>query len=456
MEDLAIKNGIMVTPQGKIRGGLTVSGGQISYIGSDGTLPKAKVEMNAGGSIILPGLIDPHVHLGWNNEERFRNQCRSESTSAALGGVTTLITTARFGNALDLRLNYYRKAKEIGRANSFVDFKFNAFVYNQPQLDEIPALIEEGINSFKLLMHLHPDKAAEMGLKALDYSFAYRLFEIVSKIGPPALAMIHCEDPYLTTLLGDRLMVNDRQDIALWTESRPSFTETMMVYGAGLMANELGTPLYVVHVSAKESVDAVKHFKTQGVKIYGETCPHYLVLDRNPNCGILGKVVPPLRDAPDQARLWQGLKDGSLDTIGSDHCPFFRKEKEEGGLWKSFMGFGGIGSILPLLVSEGVNKGKLTWEELVRVTAENTAKIFHIYPQKGALSPGSDADFIIVDPQQEWILSADSLQSISDFSVYEGKRVKGCVLRTYVRGRLIADNGRLVADKPEGDYVNPL
>lgn len=455
MEDLAIKNGILITPQGKIHGGLTISGGKITQVGSDGSLPKARQEIDAQGFVVLPGLIDPHVHLGQDQEEKFRDQCRSESITAALGGITTMITTARFGNALEPRLPTYRKAKEIGRSNSFIDFKFNAFVTNQKHLDEIEGLLEEGVTSFKLMMAYTREEARQIGLEGIDWGFAYKLFEMVGKIGPPALAQIHCEEPEIIHILRQRLMAAGRQDIAAWTDSRPSICEAMQLYDAGLLAQELGTPLYIVHLSAKESVDALQYFKAKGLMIFGETCPHYLVLDRNPDCGILAKVNPPLRDVPDQIRIWQGLREGILDTVGSDHCPYLRGEKEKGGLWKSMPGFGGMGATLSLLVSEGVNKGKLTWEQLAGLTSENTAKIFHIYPQKGALSPGSDADLVIVDPKREWVIGAGTLQSRSDYSVYGGKKVKGRALKTFVRGRLIAEDGRLVAEKASGEYVLP-
>lgn len=455
MEDLAIKNGIIITPHGKITGGLTISGHKISHIGDDDSLPRAKQEINARGFVILPGLIDPHVHLGQDEEEKFRNQCRSESFSAVLGGITTLITTVRFGNALEHRLNTYRKAKEIAHTNSFIDFKFNAYMTNRKHLEEVEGLMEEGINSFKLMMGYTHNEAREIGLEEIDWGFAYKLFEIVAKIGPPALAMIHCEEPEIIHVLRQRLEAEKRQDIAAWTESRPSICETMQVFNAGLLAQELGTPVYIVHVSANESVDALQYFKKakSGLRICGETCPHYLFLDRNANCGVLGKVNPPLRNLHDQIRLWQGLHEGILDTVGSDHVVNFRKDKEAGGLWKAKLGFAGMGATLSLLVSEGVNKGKLTWEQLAKISSENVAKIFHIYPKKGAIIPGSDADIVIVDPQREWVLGAGSLQSNSDFSVYEGKKVKGRAWKTFVRGQLIAEDGRLVAERPIGEYV---
>jgi dihydropyrimidinase len=221
-----------------------------------------------------------------------------------------------------------------------------------------------------------------------------------------------------------------------------------------VLAQALKTPLYIVHISAKESVEALRYFKGKNPAIYGETCPHYLILQRNPACGILAKVNPPLRDLPDQDRIWAGLGEETLDTIGSDHVVYLREDKEK-GIWKAPAGFGAIGATLPLLVSEGIHKGRLTWEQLVRVTSENVAKIFHLFPQKGCLQTGSDADVIIVDPEREWILGADTLQSSADFSVYEGKRVKGKVINTFVRGNMIVDEGRFIAEKPAGEYAKP-
>jgi len=160
-----------------------------------------------------------------------------------------------------------------------------------------------------------------------------------------------------------------------------------------------------------------------------------------------------LRDVPDQDRIWAGLGEGTLDTIGSDHVVYMRENKENGGLWKSTAGFGAIGATLPLLITEGIHKGRLTWEQLVRVTSENVAKIYRIFPQKGSLNIGSDADLIMVDPEREWILGTETLQSSADFSVYEGKKVKGKVIKTFVRGNLIVDEGRFVAEKPVGEYA---
>jgi len=452
MEEIKIVNGILVTSQGKTRGGLTIGGGKISGLGDDARLSRARKEIDARGCFILPGIIDPHTHLGRDKEELFRTQCRSESISAALGGITTMMTTARFGNPTEARLAAYRKAKEIGRSFSFIDFKFNAFMTNQKHLDEIDALMEEGVSSFKLMMAYTREEAKQIGLEGIDWGYAYKLFERISRLGPPAMAQIHCEEPEIIHLLRNQLMEKGRADIAAWTESRPSLCETMQLCDAAVLAQALKTPLYIVHISAKESVEALRFFKGKNPAIYGETCPHYLTLQRNPACGILAKVNPPLRDLPDQDRIWAGLGEGTLDTVGSDHVVYLREDKEK-GIWKAPAGFGAIGATLPLLVSEGIHKGRLTWEQLVRATSENVAKIFHLFPRKGCLQIGSDADVIIVDPEREWILGTETLQSSADFSVYEGKRVKGKVINTFVRGNLIVDEGRLIAEKAIGEYA---
>lgn len=167
-------------------------------------------------------------------------------------------------------------------------------------------------------------------------------------------------------------------------------------------------------------------------------------------------MSPPLRDEADIECLWQALADDIFDTIGSDHVPLQRQQKVEDGIWKGIPGVGGIGATLPLLMTEGVNRGRITIEQLVRLTAENPARIWGIYPKKGALSVGSDADITIVNPHKEWILSASNLKSCSDYSIYEGRKVKGKAMKTFLRGKLVAEDGHLVAKVPTGEYVYPL
>ena len=270
------------------------------------------------------------------------------------------------------------------------------------------------------------------------------------------IVQAHCEQPDIITLLSNRLKAQGRTDFLAWAESRLAICETIHAFSLGLISLETGCPVYIVHVSAKETIDVIRYLKRRGVGIYAETCPHYLTLTKHTPFGVLARMAPPLRDEADIECLWQAVADGTLDTIGSDHVPLPKQKKEEDGVWGGVPGVGGVGAMLPLLMSEGVNKGRITVEQLTKLTSGNPARIWGIYPKKGALSPGSDADIVIVDPHKEWVLSADSLKSCSDYSIYEGMPVKGKAIKTFVRGKLVAEDGQLVAEAPMGEYVYPL
>jgi dihydroorotase-like cyclic amidohydrolase len=224
----------------------------------------------------------------------------------------------------------------------------------------------------------------------------------------------------------------------------------------GLLSMYTGCPIYIVHVSSKESVEAIKYLRGKGIRLYAETCPHYLTLNRYTDMGVLARVEPPLRDDEDIAYLWRAVMDNTFDTIGSDHVPLMKQQKMDDGIWKGTGGIGGIGAILAIMMTEGYHKGKITIERIAKITSENAARIWGIYPQKGVLLPGSDADIVIVDPNSEWTLSADSLQSRSDYSVFEGKKVRGKAVKTFVRGKLVAADGKLVTNSPSGKFVYPV
>ena len=199
---------------------------------------------------------------------------------------------------------------------------------------------------------------------------------------------------------------------------------------------------------------AVLFARQLGASISAETCPHYLVFTKDTPLGNYGKVNPPLRDGDDVESLWQETTGCGIDTIGSDHATYQHRHKA-GSLWNAMPGFGGVGAILPLLITHGVKKDRLSWERLAKLTSENTARLFGIYPVKGALAVGSDADFVIVNPDHEWILSTDTLHSASDFSIYEGHQVMGRAAMTFVRGVKVAESGAPAHKAPHGRYVYP-
>jgi dihydroorotase (multifunctional complex type) len=453
--DLVIRNGLVVTPSATIKGGLAVKGEKIIQIGSDEALPKGKTEIDAGGRYIIPGLVDPHVHFGRAAEQDFTDYLRTESVSAAISGVTTFMGFVRFGEILEKRLPNYHKGKEIGANNSFIDYKFHAYMFTEEQAEEIPQLLAEGITSIKFMLNYTPESAKKVGYRAVDFGFIYRVMETIVKYGRPGLVQAHCEHPDIIDLLSARFKSQGRKDFMAWVESRPALAETIHAFTMGSLSLETGCPAYIVHVTNKDTIDIINYLRQRGAPIYAETCPHYLTLTKETPMGVLARMSPPLRSAEDVNYLWQKVIDGTFDTIGSDHVPLLRRQKEKDGIWKGIPGVGGIGALLPIMLTEGYNKSRLTMEQIVKLTSENAARIWDIYPQKGALMADSDADIVIVDPHKEWTLSAENLKSRADYSIYEGRPVKGKALKTFVRGQLIAEDGNIVAKNPIGRYVYP-
>ena len=456
--DLAIKNGLVVTPQGTLRGGLAVQNERILHIGADDTLPPAKEEIDAGGKIIFPGFIDPHVHIGLGQPRdaaKFETDIRSESVAAAVGGVTTMVTTFQMQLNAPTCLPQYEIVKEIAGKNSLIDYRFTAFVTTEGLVGEIPRLVEEGMTSFKFPLLYAGPEGKYYGFPNFDLGFVYSGFEAIAQVGPPALAMIHAEEGAIFEVLKNRLVAEGRTDMKAWSDARPNICEAIHVLACGMIAIEVGAPLYIVHTSAGESVDAINYLKSKSGRVYGETCPQYIapLTKHDSQLGTLGKISPPLREMKDAERLWRGIREGDMNTIGSDHGVHFRKDKEGGGLWNCRAGFPGIEVILPIMISEGIHKGRITYEEMARLCAENVARLFGMYPRKGVLSPGSDADIVIIDPQREWTLGLATSKSASDFTVWEGRKVKGKAIKTFVRGKLVAEDGEPVAKAPYGTLV---
>lgn len=445
-----------MTPHGVVRGGLAVRNGTILHVGADATLPRARREVDAEGAYLVPGLIDPHVHIGAAAEEGALSNFSTETESAAVSGVTTFMAYLRCGAILEPRLPVYRRIRTAGEERSWVDFKFHAYLVTEDHLREIPGLVAEGITSAKLLLGYREEEARRSGMHAVDLGFALRAMELLAPFGPPVLLQAHCEEPDVSGVLTDRLRAEGRTDFPAWAESRPALCEAIHAYGMGLLSLRTGCPLYVVHASATETLDIIRYLRARGARISAETCTHYLFLTGRTPLGVLAKIAPPLREEGDIASLWKGLAEGTLDTVGSDHCARTRKDKEEAGVWGGVPGAGGVGAILPLLVSEGVNKGRITIEQFVKLTSENAARLWGLFPKKGALGPGSDADIVVLDPRREWVLTAAALKSCCDYSLYEGWPVKGKAEKVFLRGELLAEDGELVAEKPRGRFVHPL
>jgi dihydroorotase-like cyclic amidohydrolase len=439
---------------GTIRGGLAVTGGRITQVGSDVSLPEAASVVDAQGKLVLPGVIDPHTHLHSiiDQSQLFSDAIKTESVSASVSGITTVVSTPFVPTDMQKQLPKLREQREEACKNSFIDFKFNTIIFYDSHIEEMAELTKEGFSLFKFLMGYAKKEAKALGLAELNWALFYRGAEMIAKVGPPAIQLIHCEEPEIGLMLIERLKNAGRTDLAAWDEARPAFTEGIHAFSAGLIADHLNSPLYIVHVASKESLEALDYLRNKGVNVWGETCTHYLSLTKDSNLGSLAKCSPPLRGEAVQAELWKALARGTLQTVGSDQCLFPREAKEK-GIWEAPPGTGMMGSVFPVMMTDGVNKGRITIERLVELCAENPARVFGMYPQKGVLSPGSDGDIIIVDPDKEWVITNENLKTALEFCSFEGYKAKGKVLKTFVRGKLVAEDGDLVAQTPQGRYV---
>lgn len=265
--------------------------------------------------------------------------------------------------------------------------------------------------------------------------------------------MCHAEDIEVIARILPAIRATGRQDLAAWAEARPGFCETLDVIRAIAIAKVTGCPIYFVHIHYPDSVGVITKAKEEGVNVIAETCPQYLVLNSSSDVSApLARIAPPLRDEASNSAMWQAIRDGVITCMGSDHCSTTTGMSKD--LWTAPQGAPGLETLLPIMLSEGVNKGRITLEKLVEVLCYNNAKAFGIYPQKGAIRVGSDADLVIVDLEKKVKLRAvNQHYAISDYCLYEGWEVKGWPVLTMLRGTVVVDDGRMVAKPGIGKYI---
>jgi dihydropyrimidinase len=388
---------------------------------------------------VIPGVIDPHVHLGLS--QSFEDACWNESRAAVTGGVTSmmhyLISPGSFSNA-------YAQHAEAVTSRSLVDIGFHGMVQNDVQVAEIPRTVEElGLTSYKFHMAMKGPEAA-YGILGVDDGLMYEGLTQVARC-PGVIALAHTENIEVILRFRDRWIERWKQDPenAVWTDYRPSFTEEEAIVRACRLAAEAGAPLGVVHNSVGAGPQLLAAAKVRYPHLYMETCPQYLVLNQEMKLGTRGKVNPPLRHAADCEAMWNALASGQIDWMGSDHCDY-SLETRQGPLWEVGPGLtSGMTMILPVLLSEGVNKGRLTMERLVEVTSATTARLFGFAPTKGTLDVGSEADLVVVDLDHEVTITAEVLNSFSDYTPYEGMNVRGWARTTVVGGAVLYDRGEV-------------
>ncbi|GBC69930.1 L-hydantoinase [archaeon HR01] len=450
--DLVLKGGRLVTPEGIFQGGVAVEDGVIVAVASDANLPPASEIIDCGGKFILPGVIDPHIHIGLHVS--LEDDCHTETASAVAGGVTT---AGRFVRSLNSYKNFFKEEINVMNNHSYIDIFCHLGIMKMSHVKEIPEYARLfGVTSFKfygkygLELMSYRENPPQDVVEQTDDGLLYLGFVEVAKLGEIGVACVHAENYEVIHWLKEELRRAGRNDLPSWAEARPWFCEAEYMLKALFFAKVAGNTLYNVHLSIGEGVKIIEQVMRDGVRVYAETCPHYLVLTKDsPIKPIYGKISPPLREKRDVEMLWDGIARGIIKTIGSDHVIIPKTDD----LWTSWPGVPGVGTLLPIILSEGVNKGRITLEKVAEICSRNAAKIFGIYPKKGTIQVGSDADLVLVDMNRETVLRAEKLYSKCGWTPYEGMKVKGVPVMTIVRGRKVVEEGAIVEKLGVGKYI---
>lgn len=454
--DVAVTGGtVVIPPVGARPLTIGIAGQRIAALLDPGELYSARTIIDAAGKLVLPGAIDPHVHIGYSGyqgmpTDALASQFETESASALLGGVTTMVVTYRNAEPYD---SLFPQMREAGEGCSRIDFAYSLGITNDEHLRRIPVYHEAlGVTSFKFYMGYRGEEAEATGnvYNRYDDGLLFEAMEQIAQI-PGGMAMVHPENAEVISRLRARLQAEGRDDLAAWTDSRPAFTEAENIRRALYLAEQVGCGVYIPHLSSAQALDAViEHRSRRTTPVTAETCPHYLTHTKRSASGVLAKVNPPLREPEDTRRLWRGLAAGEIDTVGTDHCGVTRDTKGP-DIWRAVPGFPGMATMLPVLL-QGVNDGLLTPLRVAEI-AYNTAHAFGLLPRKGIIAVGSDADLVIADLDRARVVSASDLRSRSDFSIYEGHQLRGWPVATMVRGAIAMQDGEVLAPAGGGRYL---
>ncbi len=458
--ELVVAGGRVVTPEGMFAADVGVAAGRIAALGAPGALAAAE-RLDARGLHVFPGVIDPHTHPG--NLRPFEQDTAEETLAAAAGGITSLLGTVkctRLGQpfrevttAEDV-CSYHEvfplsRAAVEGRAH--VDVGFSYVVMDERHAREIPEYAERhGVRSFKFFVgNAGPGPwSGRVGMPVFGGDGVHYLgFRQAARVG--ALVMIHAENQQVARALQAEL-AGGPPDLAAWAGHSPGWLEAEAVGRAAWFADQAGARLYAVHLTSAEGAAAVARAKAaRPGQVFGETCPQYLVLnDRHP-AGLLAKCAPPVHGPEDNEALWQGLADGTIDCVGTDHIHQSRARKVvEGDVWRTNAGVPGHETLLPLLLSAG----RLPLPRVAAVTSANVARAFGLWPRKGAVAVGFDADLTLVDLGRRRVARAADFVTSADFTPYEGMELTGWPVMALLRGRVIMRDGR-PEGPPTGQYL---
>ena len=455
--DTVIVDSHVILPQGMVNKNIVIDEEKIVDFTSD--VPSCDNKINGNGLISIPGVIDPHVHYGVYSS--IEKAAGTESHAAAIGGITTMMRMLRLGGSYKNSLIPQLIASS---QSHYIDYSIHASIFNNQQIDEMKFCLDKWITSFKLYMNLGGDVGhvymdMEPGTNSLREAKVEITSEIIQKVVQNAASLgcpvlVHAED-YEMCSCGIKTAKEKNEDgLAAWSQSRSTQSEVKSIKTISKFARECGCTLYFVHIGSADALNQILEEKKNGTKIFVETCPHYLTLSYEKQEGYLAKVMPPIRTSKDVESVWNAIHDGQINTIGTDHVANQLKLKLGGNdVWDALAGFPGIGTLLPILLSEGVNKNRISLEKLTQITSTNAAKIFGMYPNKGSLEKDSDADITMIDLKKEKKVTSDLFGGFSDYIVYAGWNLKGWPVKTIVRGTVVAENFEVIGKRGYGQMV---
>jgi dihydropyrimidinase len=451
---ILIRGGTVVNADRAFRADVLCVGDRIAAVGEALEAPAGATVIDAGGQLVMPGGIDPHTHMQLPFMGTVTADDFFTGTAAALAGGTTTIMDFVIPDPKQALMDAFHTWRGWAQ-KAAADYTFHVAVtwWDDSVHADMGTLVREhGVNSFK---HFMAYKNAIMA----DDETLVNSFRRALELG--AIPTVHAENGELVYQLQRELLAKGIRGAQAHPLSRPPAVEAEAANRAIAIAGVLGTPVYIVHVSCAESLDAIARARARGQRVYGEALAGHLVIDdsvyANPDQAAARAYVmsPPFRSAHHQTALWQGLQGGNLHTTATDHCTFCATQKAMGedDFTRIPNGCGGVEERMAVVWDAGVNTGRLTPSEFVGVTSTNAARIFNIYPRKGCIAPGSDADLVVWDPAGTRTLSAKTHKSKGDFNVFEGRTVTGVPTHTVAAGRLVFARGELRAEEGAGRYV---
>ncbi len=452
--DTLIQGGTVVTAADTYAADIGISGGRITAIAQQLPRETARQVLSAQGLYVMPGGIDVHTHLdmpfgGTTSADDFE----SGTIAAAFGGTTTLIDFAIQYKGQTLRTAFDTWMKKA-ECKATIDYAFHCIITDLPdaRLDDMDALVREGVSSFKLFM-------AYPGVFMLEDALIFKAMSQAARNG--ALICMHAENGGAIDVIVQRALAEGKTAPKYHALTRPTTAEAEATGRSIALAEMAGAPVYIVHLSCNEALEKVREARDRGLPVYAETCPQYLFLSLE-NMDVPGfeaaKYVftPPLREKWHQEKLWAGLAADHLQAVSTDHCPFCYKEQKEmgkGDFTKIPNGGPGIEHRLSLVFTGGVHGKRFSLNRFVELVSTTPAKLFGLYPRKGTIAVGTDADLILFDPNKEETISAKTHHMKVDYSMFEGIRVKGVPRQVLVGGRLVIDNGKFVGKPGQGQFL---